>query len=128
MKKAPAKGFRLIFGYLGLFLAFEGIVILFPLLMLIFYPGEWKVFLDFLVPAAFDIGLGILLYKLLVAGREKMRFRPKEDAVLLVIIWIAAILSGAFPFFLTKFSWLNFGDANASLGMSFSESFFEATS
>ena len=64
MKKAPAKGFRLIFGYLGLFLAFEGIVILFPLLMLIFYPGEWKVFLDFLVPAAFDIGLGILLDKL----------------------------------------------------------------
>ena len=128
MKKAPAKGFRLIFGYLGLFLAFEGVVILFPLLMLIFYPGEWKVFLDFLVPAAFDIGLGILLYKLLVAGREKMRFKPKEDAVLLVIIWVAAILSGAFPFFLTKFSWLNFGDANASLGMNFSESFFEATS
>ena len=85
MKKAPAKGFRLIFGYLGLFLAFEGVVILFPLLTLIFYPGEWKVFLDFIVPAVIDIGVGILLYKLLVAGREKLRFRPKEDAVLFLV-------------------------------------------
>ena len=128
MKKAPAKGFRLIFGYLGLFLAFEGIVILFPLLTLIFYPGEWKVLLDFVIPAVFDIGIGILLYKLLVSGREKMRFKPKEDALLLVLIWVGAILSGALPFFLSQFSWLNFGDAEASLGMSFSESFFEATS
>jgi len=128
MKKAPAKGFRLIFGYLGLFLAFEGVVILFPLLTLIFYPGEWKVLLDFIIPAVFDIGVGILLYKLLVSGREKMRFKPKEDAVLLVLIWLGAILSGALPFFLTQFAFLNFGDANASLGMSFSESFFEATS
>ena len=128
MKKAPAKGFRLIFGYLGLFLAFEGVVILFPLLTLIFYPGEWKVLLDFIIPAVFDIGIGILLYKLLVSGREKMRFKPKEDAVLLVLIWVGAILSGALPFFLSQFSWLNFGDAEASLGMSFSESFFEATS
>ena len=128
MKKEPAKGFRLVFGYLGLFLAFEGIVTLFPLLTLIFYPGEWKVLLDFIVPAVIDIAVGILLYKLLVAGREKLRFRPKEDAVLLVLIWIGAILSGAMPFFLTRFSWLNFGDASANLDMSFSECFFEATS
>ena len=57
MKKEPAKGFRLVFGYLGLFLAFEGIVTLFPLLTLIFYPGEWKVLLDFIVPEPAGIAI-----------------------------------------------------------------------
>jgi hypothetical protein len=50
--KKEVKGFRLIFGYLGIFLMFEGLVTVLPLAVLPFYPSEWVCFLDFLLPVS----------------------------------------------------------------------------
>ncbi len=124
----PAKGFRLIFGYLGLFTIFESVLTLVPLIMLAFYPQEWQSMLDFIIPAVVSGGIGFGLYQGLIAKREKGRLGTGEDAVLLVLLWISAILIGALPFFLTQFPLLNFGNTEINLGMTFSESFFEATS
>jgi len=126
--KKPAKGFRLIFGYLGLFLAFESALLLVPLIMLIFYPQEWQCMLDFIIPAVAGGILGIGLYRLLIAKREKGRLGTGEDALLLVLLWLLAYFIGALPFFLTQFPALNFGNSDVSLGMSLSESIFEAAS
>ena len=126
--KKPATGFRLIFGYLGLFLSFESALALFPLIMLAFYPQEWQCLFDFIIPALAGVLIGVGLYHSLLLKREKGRLGQREDALLLVFLWVSAIILGALPFFLSQFPILNFGNENVSLGMSFSESIFEATS
>lgn len=127
MKKLSS-GFPLILGYLGLFLVFEGIVILCPLITLAFYPGEWQGFLNFLLPSIVAIVLGLTLYFIFGYKKEKGRFKKNEDALLLVLIWVFAILLGALPFYLTNFSFFNFNNENLNLGMTFSESVFESVS
>jgi trk system potassium uptake protein TrkH len=126
--RKPASGFRLIFGYLGIFLIFEGLVTLCPLITLIFYPEESKVWLDFAIPAFGAIIIGAILFFTLIARRPKGRFGRNEDALLLVLLWISAIVLGSLPFYLTKFSVLNYGDTSLDLGMSYSECFFESMS
>jgi len=126
--KKEAKGFRLIFGYLGIFLMFEGFVTILPLAILAFYPKEWQVFWDFVIPGLAGIVLGALLFFILVAGRPKGHFARNDDALLLVLLWLCAIVLGSFPFYLTRFPALNQGLESLNLDMSFSESFFEAMS
>jgi trk system potassium uptake protein TrkH len=127
MKKSVS-GMRLVFGYLGIFMMFEGLITAFPLIILAFYPSEAMCYLDFLVPAIVGILLGALLFFVLIAGRPKGRFEKNEDAFLLVLLWISAVLMGAFPFYLTQFPSLNGGSAEVSLGLDFTESFFESMS
>ena len=43
-KEKEIKGPRLFVGYLGIFLLVIGFLVLLPLVMLIFYPGQWVVF------------------------------------------------------------------------------------
>lgn len=126
--KKTVKGLQLILGYLGIFLIFESVIPLFPLVMLFFYPKEWQVFLDFVIPSVVSLGIGLALFFAFFKGKEKARLGKREDALLLVLLWIAAIVIGAFPFFLSQFGPLNFNNPEASLGMSYPESFFEATS
>lgn len=121
-------GFPLLLAYLGLFLVFEGLVMLIPLLSLIFYPSEWQGVYDFLIPQGSAIVLGLLLYFSFGFKREKGRIGKNEDALLLVLIWVFATLLGALPFFLTQFREINFGNAEMSLGMNFAESIFESIS
>jgi trk system potassium uptake protein TrkH len=119
---------RLVFGYLGIFMMFEGLITAFPLAILLFYPDEAVCYLDFLVPAGVGFFLGAILFFTLIAGRPKGRFAKNEDAFLLVLLWISAVLMGTFPFYLTQFPALNGGNSSVSLGLDFSESFFEAMS
>lgn len=126
--RKEAKGYRLIFGYLGIFLIFEGLVTLVPLITLVFYPSEYRCWLDFVIPGIGAIILGIILFSALVARRPKGRMANHEDALLLVMIWLSAIIIGSFPFYLTQFSFLNGGDASVSLNLSYTESFFESAS
>lgn len=128
MKTKKSSGFPLILGYLGLFLVFEGIVILAPLAILAFYPNEWQGVLDFVLPGGIAIVLGLFLYFLFGFGKEKARFKKNDDALLLILIWVFAVLLGALPFYLTKFSAINFGNTDMNLTMSFSESIFESIS
>jgi trk system potassium uptake protein TrkH len=126
--RKTAMGNRLVFGYLGIFLMFEGFVTAVPLAMLAFYPSEYKAVWDFAIPAAFGVLLGLVLFLSCIAGRPKGHFARHDDALLLVLLWISAVILGAVPFYLTKFPALNFGDADMNLDMSVSACFFESMS
>jgi trk system potassium uptake protein TrkH len=139
--RKEARGYRLIFGYLGIFLMFEGLATAFPLLILAFYPSESVCWMDFAIPAVAAVLLGALLFFSLIAGRPKAHFAKHEDSFLLVLLWLCAIVVGAFPFFLTRYPALNgglsgytinlFADSSGNVkdgAISFGESFFESAS
>jgi trk system potassium uptake protein len=126
--KKEVKGFRLIFGYLGIFLMFEGLVTVLPLAVLPFYPSEWVCFLDFLLPGLVGLVLGAVLFFAFVAGRPRGHFGRNDDALLLVLLWICGIILGSMPFFLTRFSFLSMDGVDLNLNMSYSECFFESMS
>ncbi|MCR4561607.1 MAG: hypothetical protein K5694_00150 [Bacilli bacterium] len=130
----PASGARLIFGYLGLFLIFEGVLTLIPAAIIAIFREEWMVWMDFAIPGLGGVLLGAILFLALIAGRPKARFKKHEDVLLLVLLWISAMVLGAIPFYLTNFPILNFAEAEAwkglspSLGMSFTECLYESFS
>ncbi len=123
-----AKGIRLILGYFGLFMIVEGLVTIFPLSILAFYPSEWECYLDFVIPGAGYIALGGLISLLTIAFRKKGKLQKNEDSLLLVLLWISALVIGALPFYLTSFPEINGNNEAINLGMSFTDSFFESTS
>jgi len=128
MKRRAVTGLRLILGYFGLFLMFEGILVLAPLITLIFYRNEWEVYLDFLIPSGISIVIGLTLFLVFIAGRERGRLRKRDDSLLLVLLWVAAIFLGAMPLYLTQFPALNHGNTALSLDMTLTECLFESTS
>src|SRR5574344_917714 len=128
MKKQEAKGFRLVFGYLGIFLMFEGVATLLPLFVAIFYPGECVVVLDFAIPAGIGVVVGAALFFGLIAGREKGHFARNDDALLLVLLWLTAVVLGSLPFYFTRLPLLNPWKSDVSLNMTYTEWFFEAMS
>ena len=107
-------GFRLLIGYLGIFVTFIGLAMALPCLVVIFYPEEVKYLLDFLISAGGCIAAGLLLY-LTIIGGKKEKLRRGEDSVLLVSIWAISILLSTIPFMTT-------------LKMNFSQAIFETTS
>ena len=125
-----ARGYTLIFGYLGIFLISIGIVCLIPLLLIPFFVSEGGSFLAFLIPGIVSILVGIGL-SFLTFKKEKAQLGKFQDAILLVLVWLSAILIGSVPFLLrglvveaSPFS-ISF---DASKSMSFSDAIFESTS
>ncbi len=116
MKKI-ASGYRLIFGYLGIFLALVGIIILMPLILLAVpaYHNDVVYIPHFLIPGLATLVGGILLFFLLLGNREKAQLAKHQDSVLLILVWLIAIVISAFPFWSTG-------------KMTFTESIFESTS
>ena len=57
MKKS-SQGYRLVFGYLGVFLILIGVIVLMPLILLIFYPNESNYALNFIIPGVSYIFIG----------------------------------------------------------------------
>ena len=116
MKKI-ATGYRLIFGYLGIFLAVTGIIILLPLALLIIpsFRDDVIYVWHFLIPGLSSLVGGILLFFILLAGREKAQLKKHQDSILLVLLWFIAILVSAVPFYMTG-------------KMGVTESIFESTS
>lgn len=121
--KKQAKGYRLIFGYLGIFLILIGIITMLPLILLAFYPGESNCWLSFFIPGMSTIGLGFLLF-LLIYKRERTQLEKFQDSALLVMIWLSAILIGSVPFMLRGYTTPDF----AKYRMNFSDAVFESTS
>ena len=121
--KKQAKGYRLIFGYLGIFLILIGIITMLPLILLTFYPGESNCWLSFFIPGMSSIGLGFLLF-LLIYKRERTQLEKFQDSALLVMIWLSAILIGSVPFMLRGYTTPDF----AKYRMNFSDAVFESTS
>lgn len=130
-KDRIAKGYALIFGYLGIFLVLIGIVCLLPLAILPFFPKEYGSLLSFIIPGVFSIVLGIGL-SMITVGKEKAQLGKHQDAVLLILVWLSAILIGSVPFMLRGLT-IQFGEAHwitfdTSKSMSFSDAIFESTS
>jgi len=123
--KKEVSGYRLVFGYLGIFIMFEGLVTLLPLFMC-FYPGETECWLDFFIPGVSAIIIGAVLWLSLIAGHEKAHFGKNDDSLLLVLLWLCAFVIGALPFYLANVPALNGGTGH--FGLSFVESLFEAVS
>lgn len=113
--KKQASGYRLIFGYLGMFLVFISAITFIPLIMLIFYPQESNVAINFYLPGLITLAVGLALYFSLIYKRERARLGKHQDQVILVLLWILAILICSVPFALTP-------------EMSFTEAVFETTS
>ncbi len=120
--RPAAKGYRLIFGYLGLFLVFIGLVTILPIFVSFFYWDEWAAWFDFVIPGLSFVLVGLLLFFLLIYGRPKERFAKYEDALLLILIWVAAVVAGALPFVSVSLRGM------LSEPMSFSEAMFESIS
>ena len=107
--RKTASGYRLIFGYLGLFIGSVGFAILLPLLAGFAFPSEFKTdWYCFAIPGVSAILLGTGLFMLIV-NRTKAQLGKHQDSILLVLIWVSAIFISAVPF-LIKGN-LNFTDA-----------------
>ncbi len=90
-----------------------GILIALPGLLVVFFPEEWPLGLDFLLTGAGVFAVAFLL-------RQRCRPAPDdvlgfdEGAVIVVLSWVVAILAGSVPFVAAGFNW--------------SQAIFEATS
>jgi len=111
--KKTACGYRLIFGYLGLFVMFTGFATLLPLLAIPFYKSEASYWYCFFIPGISAIVLGFALF-CLILNKTKGQLVKHQDSTLLVLVWVSAILISAVPFLLK--------------GMSFTNAIFETTS
>ncbi|MDO5330676.1 MAG: potassium transporter TrkG [Bacillota bacterium] len=126
-----ATGYRLVFGYLGIFVIMIGIITLLPLLFLIFYPSEWRCYASFMVTGFGAILIGAALYFGLIHKMEKGRLGRHQDAVVIVLVWASALLIGGFPYFLNQFFVNNLTDTvyiTAASAYSYSEGVMENTS
>lgn len=103
----------LLLGYFGIFLLFIGVMVLLPLLMLIFYPGEREMYRAFLIPGASAFGLGALL-SLIIFRRKQGKLTAIQDLVLLIGVWFLVILFSSIPYLF--------------YGYNFTQAFFESTS
>jgi len=99
-EKKITSGYPLILNYLGIFAILIGIINLFPLIVLAFYPEELDQALFFVVPGTITILIGLLI-NFFFRGAEKGRFERHQDAILVILIWILAIFASALPFILT---------------------------
>ena len=95
-----ATGWRLIVGYLGAFLIMTGFIVLIPFVMMILFPNETAAWPAFLVTGLSAIAIGFAAYYFCLAGAEKGQLGRHQDSLLLCLLWLMALLVGAFPFFL----------------------------
>lgn len=114
MEKNSVSGYKLIFGYLGLFMIMIGLIIMIPLLVLIFYPQEISNAKYFIIPGVCSILAGYIVHYFIL-GKSTEKLEKYQDALLILFIWIIAILISSVPFLLT-------GNYN------FTQSIFETTS
>src|SRR5574344_1841924 len=122
MEKQTVKGYKLIFGYLGIFLIIIGIILLLPLLLLPFLPlfgadqfvKNAQYWYAFVIPGAGSILIGLALYFLLIFHKKKSQLGKHQDSLLLVLLWLCATLIGSIPFIFR--------------GFDFTQALFESTS
>jgi len=117
-----ARGWRLIAGYLGAFLMLIGAIVLIPMFMMIFFPRESAAWASFLITGSSAIIIGFLVYFFCLAGAEKGKLEKHQDSLLLVLLWLMALVVGAFPFFLHGYL------SPGAYKYSFFEGLFESTS
>ena len=122
MKKTAA-GYRLIIGYLGLFIAFVGIATLLPIAFLAmpYFRSELSDWYCFAIPGGSALIVGLALF-LTISRRSKAQLGKFQDSILLVLVWISAILISSVPFVIKGFPFVNavfeMTSAYATVGLS----------
>jgi trk system potassium uptake protein TrkH len=122
MERKTATGYRLIFGYLGIFLIIIGIIMLLPLIIIPFLPlfgadqfaKNAQYWYAFVIPGGGAIVVGLILYFSLVFRHKKSQLGKHQDSLLLVSLWLCATLIGSVPFMFR--------------GFDFTQAVFESTS
>lgn len=89
--------YKIVFGYLGIFITIIGIITLIPMISLLFYPDELEYGISFLIPSIISFSIGIPLSSLLKA-RKDQSLSLRQDAIIVILIWIAASAISAMPF------------------------------
>ena len=117
MNKKYSSGYRLIFGYLGLFLIAIGLILLFPLVgSALFGISELyrQAIYDFIhwwpafaIPSLLSISIGVVLFFSFLYKRERARLEKHQDSLLLVLIWLSACLIGTVPFLLRNVDFMD---------------------
>lgn len=108
--KKNSSGYKLIFGYLGLFLIAIGLILLMPIIVSALfgiapkYRGALNDVINwwpaFAIPSIFSITLGSILFFTLIFKKERERLGKHQDSLLLTLIWLSACLIGMTPFLL----------------------------
>jgi len=98
--KKNIHGYTLILSYIGIFSFLIGIINLMPLLLILFQPDQAPYALHFMIPGFLSIFIGTVII-ISFKGKEKGRLERNQDALLVVLIWLYAILISAIPFYLT---------------------------
>lgn len=96
--KPVVKGWRLTLGYAGFFMIVVGIMLLVPLITLIFYPSEAKYFIHFLIVGLLNIIIGCIPFFRYIYKRKHAQLATHQDACIVVLCWILAIVMCAIPF------------------------------
>ncbi len=113
-QKILRERYRQILYYLGLLLAFAGIVLLIPLLVIPFFPKEVIYAWNFIVPGISAIVIGYLL-SVFFKPRGEVTLDLHEGGVIVVLAWICSVIISTVPFM-------------TGLKMSFTHSLFETVS
>jgi trk system potassium uptake protein TrkH len=108
VNKRIVESYRIVFGYIGVIMMIIAGILLLPLLVLLAYPEEMEHAVHFAVPAAAALILGLLL-SLLLRGQNDGQLTQRQDAIIVLGVWIAAVVLSAAPFMLAK--QLNFTQA-----------------
>ena len=111
MKKAY---YHLVAYYMGIFIMMIGLIQLFPLVVIPFYPDEISYAYCFLIPGIASLVAGFLL-RYFFKNTRILKLEKNYDSFLLVMIWLSAIIISTVP-------WMLKGDYN------FSQACFEMTS
>jgi len=86
--------------FVGFITLIVGIVISLPLIVFVFYPDEVHLAKFFYLPALCYFALGVLLI-ILTNRPDSGRFRPNQEAAILVGAWLFAILLSTAPYILS---------------------------
>ena len=106
--------YRLVMYYMGIFIMMIGLIQLFPMVIIPFYPEEINYAYCFLIPGIASMVAGYLL-RHFFKNTKILKLEKNYDAFLIVSIWLSAIVISTVP-------WMLKGDYN------FSQACFEMTS
>jgi len=106
--------YRVMWGYTGLMCLVSGLLILSPLLLLPFFPGERALAGGFVWPGLLLSAGGLVLWRTLTPPHT-VSLTWQEGSVIVVLSWVLSTLVGAIPFIF-------------AIDLNFTQAIFEATS
>ena len=118
--RKTATGIQLVAGYFGMFLILIGVIVAIPMIVVLGYQNETAALPIFGGVSGVDILLGVVLYFSCIFKRGRSRLMRRQESLLLILAWIAAIVSGAAPFYIATLL--------GHMDMGVPQAIFEATS